>query len=191
MSIMVLKNDMTSLVIRARSWAVVCLTAMLLAISAANAEEQETWSRGLQFESANSADRVRGLSLYNIDQGKFHLIGTWWYENGALGNQTTSRIVIKGRKTSDGAFWPDVKLQVKDERNGKWQTVAKSSSEGQPATVIIEPNSRNVDLRVNLDALKPLIGKYKLGRLVLKTGEAPEFELKYLLPPEQAVPGDR
>jgi len=121
--------------------------------------------------------------LYYIDQDRFHLTGKWWYENGAVGDETPSRVVIQGKRTPDGVFWPDVTLQVKNELAERWETVAKPSSRGRRATIIIEPNSRNFDLTVNLDAFKPFIGKYKLGRLVLKTGETPEFELKYLLPP--------
>jgi hypothetical protein len=123
--------------------------------------------------------------LYLIDQGEVHLTGTWWYENGPVGNEIPPRVQIEGRKTDDGRFWPDVTLQVKNKLTGKWKTLVKRSGQGKPTTVIIEPNGRNFDLTVNLDVFKPLADTHALGRIILKNGQSSEFELKYLLPPEK------
>jgi hypothetical protein len=148
-------------------------------------ETQRTWSRTINIEPANSEDRAHRFELYDVDQSESRLVGTWWYENGAVGDQIPPRVEIAGTKTPDGIFWPDVTLQVKNELTGGWETVATPRNEGTRTTVTIEPNGRNFDLTVNLNVFKPLIGTHKLGRIVLKSGEASEFDLKYLLPPEQ------
>jgi hypothetical protein len=185
MSIMALKSNSLHSPNLRRAAAVVCFLSISCLVGSTRAETPKVWSLAISAEPANSADRARSFSLYEVDQNRLHLIGTWWYENGAVGNETPPRVVIEGRRTSDGLFWPDVTSEVKNELTGKWETVAKPSSHGRRATVIIEPNSRNFDLRVNLDVFKQLIVKYKIGRIVLKTGEASEFELKYLTPPER------
>ena len=136
-------------------------------------------------EPANSADRAQEFVLYGIDQGDRHLVGTWSYTNGAVGNKTPPRVVIEGTRTTDGVFWPDVKLEARKGRTGKWKQVPNPAIEGELATVIIEPNAINFDLTVNLDAFKPLMGTYESGRIVLKTGRTLQFELKDLVPPEQ------
>jgi len=158
------------------------LSALFLLLSM-QAESQRTWSLTISVEPANSADRARGFILYYINQDESSLTGTWWYENGAVGDETLSPITIKGTKTADGVFWPDVTLQVKNEVTGSWKTLPKPVSVGTRATLTIEPNSRNFDLRVNLDLFKPLIHTHKVGRIILESGQSSEFELKYLVPP--------
>jgi hypothetical protein len=185
-SIMALKNNSLHSSGLRRAATMICLVGISSLACSAQRGSPPIWARGLQFEAANSAGRAHGLSLYYVDQGKVHLTGTWWYENGAVAKETPPRVVIEGRRTPDGVFWPDITLQVKNELTGKWQILAKPPSHGRRATIIIEPNNRNFDLMVNLDVLKPLIGNYKFGRIVLKTGEAAVFELKYLLPPKGA-----
>lgn len=136
-------------------------------------------------EPANSIDRAREFVLFSVDQGELNLVGTWSYTNGAVGNETPSRVVIEGTTAADGSFWPNVRLKVRKGRAGKWKRIATSSNPGDRATVTIEPNVMNFDLTVNLDAFKPLLDKYKFGRIVLNTGRTSEFELKDLSPPEQ------
>jgi hypothetical protein len=165
------------------------LLCSFISASLASADSQteihRTWSRTISIEPANSENRAHQFVLYDVDQSESRLVGTWWYENGALGNQIPRRVEIEGTRTPDGVFWPDVTLQVKNELTRTWETVATPHSEGTRTTVTIEPNGRNSDLTVNLNVFKPLIQAHKLGRILLKTGEASEFELKYLLPPDK------
>ena len=164
---------------------VVFLIGALYFIPDVHAEGQRLWSRGFSSEPANSVDRAREFVLFSIDQDELHLIGTWSYTNGTVGSKTPPRVVIEGTKTADGIFWPEVRLEVRKTRNAKWKRIATSRNEGQRASMIIEPNAINFDLTVNLDAFKPMLGKYESGRIVLNTGRTSEFELKDLLPPEQ------
>jgi hypothetical protein len=87
-------------------------------------------------------------------------------------------------KTPDGEFWPDVTAQVKNERNGKWETLTRPFNCGHRVSVTIKPGEFNPKLLVSLDCFLSMVGKAKLGRVVLKTGEAATFELQYLLEPD-------
>ena len=136
-------------------------------------------------EPANSIDRAREFVLFSVDQGELNLVGTWSYTNGTVGSETSRRVVIEGTKTADGSFWPEVRLEARKGRKGKWERIITPPNRGELATVTIEPNAINFDLMVNLDAFKPLLNKYELGRIVLKTGRSSEFELKDLLPAER------
>ncbi|HEV2841928.1 MAG TPA: hypothetical protein VGW39_11425 [Chthoniobacterales bacterium] len=136
-------------------------------------------------EPVNSIDRAREFILYSVDQGELNLVGTWSYTNGAVGNEPPPRVVIEGIKTADGSFWPDVSLGVRKGRTGKWKRIAASPHLGERATVTIEPNAIGFDLMVTLDPFKPLLDKYKFGRILLNTGRTSEFELKDLSPPER------
>jgi hypothetical protein len=173
---------------RSERLATVCLISALCFSSSAYAEGPRVWSRMISSEPANSADRAQEFVLYGVDQGDRHLVGTWSYGNGAVGNETPPpRVVIGGTKTADGIFWPDVRLEVRKGQKDKWERIPTSPNHGERATVTIEPNAINLDLMVNLDAFKPLLNKYESGRIVLKTGRSSEFELKDLLPPEREV----
>lgn len=135
-----------------------------------------------------SENANHGLSLFGVEQETYHLIGTWMYVNYDVGDRTATPVTIEGAQTSDGAFWPDLKLQVKKEASGNWDTIAKCSNHWwefskKRTSVTVGRNSENLRLMVNLDKFQPLIGKYNVGRIVLKSGEASEFELKNLLPP--------
>jgi len=172
---------------RERLVTILCLIGALCVSSSAYAEGPRVWSRMISSEPANSADRAQEFVLYGVDQGDRHLVGTWSYTNGAVGSKTPPRVVIEGTRTTDGVFWPDVKLEARKGRTGKWRKVPNPSIEGERATVTIEPNAINFDLMVNLDAFKPLMRTYESGRIVLKTGRTSQFELKDLVPPEQEI----
>jgi hypothetical protein len=162
-----------------------CLVVASYLSSTAQANEPELWSRGFSSEPANSRDRASEFVLYDLSQEELNLIGRWSLTNGAANGKTPPRVIVPGQTTSDGIFWPDVTLQVRKKRTGKWKTIAKSQDNGQRTTVTIDPNATNFDLAVKLDAFKPLIGKYESGRIVLKGGRTSVFELKDLLPPEK------
>lgn len=163
----------------------VCLLGALCVSSSTYAEGQKVWSRMISAEPANSIDRAREFVLVSVDQGDVHLVGTWSYTNGAVGSEIPPRVVIEGTKTADGGFWPDVRLEVRKGRKGKWKRIAQSPNRGERATVRIEPKATSFDLMVNLDAFKPFLNKYESGKIVLDTGWSSEFELKDLLPPER------
>lgn len=141
------------------------------------------WSRGFSFHPTSGYTLENRFSLRGITQTGLHLTGECAYYQ--LENQTPRIISIKGIKTADGQFWPDVTSQVKNERTGKWETIAKPIRNGPRATITVKPGEFNPELLVTLDVFYARIGQYKLGRLLLKTGDSAEFELKDLLPSEE------
>jgi len=141
------------------------------------------WSRAFSFHPTNGYSLENRFSLRGITQTGLHLTGECAYYQ--LENQVPRIISIEGTRTADGQFWPDVTAQVKNERTGRWETISKPVSGGRRATITVKPGEFDPELFVTLDAFRPLIGKYRVGRLLLKTGDAAEFELKELLPSEE------
>jgi hypothetical protein len=146
------------------------------------AGELPLWSRGFSFHPTSGYSRENRFSLRGITQTGLHITGECAYYQ--IENQIPRIASIEGTKTADGQFWPDVTSQVKNERTGKWQTISEPFNRGHRATITIKPGEFNQELMVTLDVFYPLIGKYKVGRLLLRTGDATEFELKELLEDE-------
>lgn len=163
-----------------------CLITVAVFCVDSQAGDFGTWSRTISTEPANSADRAHRFALYDVDQGEFCLVGTWLYFNCAADGRIASSVVIEGAE-ADGSFWPDVRLEAKDKITGKWNVLGQSTHPGKRTTIAIEPNGINYDLKVKLDVFKHFVGKYTSGRIVLTSGEASEFDLRYLLPPDQST----
>jgi hypothetical protein len=102
-----------------------------------------------------------------------------------LDMQASSRTSIEGTETPDGEFWPYVTAQVANNYRGVWRVIGHPSNVGKPTSLSIKPKDVNARLIVDMEIFRPLIGKFRYGRLVLKNGKAAIFELKNLLPPEQ------
>ncbi len=92
--------------------------------------------------------------------------------------------VIKGMKKADGEFYPYVTMQVANEAARGWKTIGRFLNGTRTVTITVEPKGVSKTLMVDLDAFRPLIGRFRYGRIVLKTGESSEFELKNLSPPK-------
>jgi hypothetical protein len=158
------------------------LISLFAATICLGSEGVSVWSRGVTGMVARS-DLGYEFSLYAINQGKNELDGTWLYLNyDNDGPQKPHLVHFEASKDKRGIVWPDVKLEVRNEETGQWESIGKSSGVGKRLTVSVRPGS-NVDLFVQLDAFKEYIGKCKSGRIVLTNGHESEFELKYLLPP--------
>jgi hypothetical protein len=99
---------------------------------------------------------------------------------------STSTASIEGRQTPDGLFWPYVIAQVASDYEGIWKTIGEPPSLGRPITLSIKSGDVNTQLVVDLEVFRPMIGKFRYGRIVLKNGKVAEFELKYLLPPRES-----
>lgn len=161
-----------------KAWLIICISLLANLVCA---EEPKVWSRSFSWADHKDGPAV---TLYDLDQGEAHLIGYFAYENYSKKNEIPRPAVLSGVKTADGAFWPDATVQVKNRQTGSWETIGKSTEQGERTDVTIAPNAINFDLKVNLDALKPLLNEHELARLILNSGEASEFELKYLVPPK-------
>lgn len=160
-----------------------CVIVVFSSVAMLQANDPQSWSRTISAEPANAAARAHEFTLYDIDQGELHLTGTCLYINGPLGAEPPKKLIIKGGRDRNGAFWPAVELQIKNEATGQWETIGSARFD-KSSNLSIEPNDHRFDLMVNLDPFKPFIGKFTTGKIILATGEAAQFELKHLLPPQ-------
>jgi hypothetical protein len=95
---------------------------------------------------------------------------------------------IEGTRTADGRFWPYVSAEDSNEPERTWKAIGQISHSGEPATFTVRPAGAvpnpldSTLLFVDMDVFRPMIGKFRYGRVVLKSGVAAAFELKELLP---------
>ena len=100
-------------------------------------------------------------------------------------NDGLSTMSLNGTRTADRKFWPYVTRQVSNDVTGTWTTIASREDSGTPSTSSIESKQVVGELYVNLDSFRPLIGKFRYGRILLSTGDAAVFEMRSILPPEE------
>jgi hypothetical protein len=117
-----------------------------------------------------------------VTQEQVHLIGGFVFENALVADQKAAVVGIEGTQESDGTFSPLVDLQVSNDSNDNWKTIAAAKAETISAKINVYPGTMIFGLRVNLDVLQPFIGKYKFGRAVLKGGKDAIFRLSDLAP---------
>jgi hypothetical protein len=89
-------------------------------------------------------------------------------------------VTLEGARAIDGDFWPKVTFQVGD-ADQQWKTIGKSQHNDVSATLKIS-SGKVETIRVLLNNFKPLIGKYKYGRLIFSNGESGVFYLDLLDP---------
>lgn len=108
---------------------------------------------------------------------------------------------VEGRQIYDETllgtfFWPYVQLEASNLRDKEWTVigVSPSATAGIDASVLMYPDKaayversapQSAICQINLDPFRPLIGKFRYGRVVLRSGGASQFiVLSDLLPPE-------
>jgi hypothetical protein len=144
------------------------------------------WTRGLPIGQVGAHEQKAPPEAFVLgvwsgdDDG--HVYGLCTYFNGK-----SSPAAIEGIETADGDFYPEVSTQVADAEHGsQWKTLeAPPSPAGKPVTRYVQPKEVSRPLKVDLDVFRPLIGKGKFGRLVLKSGESAVFQIDDLQPPEK------
>ncbi|OLE55146.1 MAG: hypothetical protein AUG51_04705 [Acidobacteria bacterium 13_1_20CM_3_53_8] len=113
---------------------------------------------------------------------KGHMSGTCTYYNFS-----PALVAIEGVETSGGDFYPSVTNQVANDPKGKWEIIKRSVPPGKAATTKVQAKARSKPLTLDLDAFVAMMGKFKYGRVVLKTGDSAIFDLDYLRPPPSAI----
>lgn len=102
----------------------------------------------------------------------------------AFHNESLNQVILEGARTEDGQFWPVVKMQVANDRDGEWKTIGQWVNPGKLAPLVVEGTS-TCKLMIDMSAFSPLVGKFKYGGVILSNGEAAWFELTDLLPPAE------
>jgi hypothetical protein len=139
------------------------------------------WTRGRQV--GTSVTNKESSETFTLDvwggDGK-HVHGLCSYHNFSA-----RPFEIDGQETRGGDFYPDVIYEVSN-GDDRWQTLEVPSVEfGKQLTTVVESRGTSRPLRVDLDSFTPLIGKFKYGRLVLKSGESAVFQIDELQPAEK------
>jgi hypothetical protein len=94
--------------------------------------------------------------------------------------QSGKSVTLDGSRTLDGDFWPKVTLQVGNSQQD-WKTIGKSQNAGTPAILQIPPDKAE-RVRILLNDYKPLVGKYKYGKVIFSNGDYAVFYLERLNP---------
>jgi hypothetical protein len=148
-----------------------------------NGSKSNDWEKSL----------VNGYNLGPLTKAPFAVVGVKGAGNhveavcsyGYVEGHSTE---IEGIRTADGGFWPYVSAEVSNELEGTWKAIGQISHNGEPATFTVRPAGAvpnpldSTLIFVDMDVFRPMIGKFKYGRVVLKSGVAAAFELKELLP---------
>lgn len=142
-------------------------------------DDSQKWSREMVF--GGPPDPLTAGSpfvLARVSGVSNHVEGLFGY----FDSKTTSSIVVEGTKTADGKFWPYVVGQVAHDYRGVWMVLGQSSRQGESSKLTIQPKDSEAMLHVDLDQFRPMVGRFKYGRVVLESGISAAFELKDILP---------
>lgn len=93
-------------------------------------------------------------------------------------NRSGSAAILQGGKTLDGDFWPKVTFQIANS-DGHWKDLGTSRHSGQSTTLQIS-SGRAERVRVILTDYKPVMDKFKYGRVVFSNGQAGIFSINNL-----------
>jgi hypothetical protein len=105
------------------------------------------------------------------------LVGDFYFIGGPKG----SSIELQGAQTPDGDFWPSVTLEAGNSEHD-WQAMGKSTNEGAQTSLKVSYRYPLEPIRVVLDAYKPAIGRFKLGKIIFSNGKFAVFEIAELKP---------
>jgi hypothetical protein len=151
-------------------------------VAVARTETPRYWSQTIVVERA-STDAPHEVDLVHVDQ-KDSLVGGLNVTNRSSEPGASGTVmVIDGHENADGTFWPSAELYVQKDKNNEWIKVGTSGDENPIKELRIYSNTSVIGLRVNLDPFKTHLGKFKFGRIVLKSGDEAVFILDDLKPP--------
>jgi len=164
-----------------------CLVLWLSSVFAASGADNKTfegWFRALNL-SAPVNPRFEPLEISGVGThtGE-HIYGTFRYRYRPTADVHSDAILLKGARDIEGTFWPHVVAQVANDLQSSWQIIGNPTIPTAVAVLKVVPESKSETLYVNLDIFRPMIGKMKLGKVVLETGESAIFALDDLLPPK-------
>jgi hypothetical protein len=102
------------------------------------------------------------------------LIGSFVFDS------QSETVRLEGTRTLDGDFWPAVRLEAGNS-DKNWQYIGRSPASGTPTTLQMS-SGKAQSMRILLTGYKPIIGKYKFGKIVFSDGQSCVFYLDLLDP---------
>jgi len=155
-----------------------------IAITAAIALATPLWSVGEEetiWTMAMSHTRLAEPSgpifdMWAIEYKSGELTATCSFANIESPKYQPVKVSIEG-EWRDGFFWPNVKAQVGDLYLGPWYSIPVEAKKKKLSKVEVLPGQEMRKWRVRLNDFLPYVGNYKVGRVVLASGDFAVFEL--------------
>jgi hypothetical protein len=167
-----------------KTWVFAYLTLAVLALPLSAAPHDVlNWSRGVDFQSNVPGQKAMPFYLLSVGELAGHLFGTCIYLNQKEG-PSQDRVTLEVQTDGD-ELWPLVTLQVANDVKGPWQLIGSSGATGVIIKLKIDSEARSPQLRVDLEAYRSFIEKYRFGQIVLRSGESAIFELADLRRPKE------
>ena len=129
-------------------------------------------------EPANGT--VSGWFLTGVEQQEEHLVGIFGYGQTVGRDKLPSSLIVKGTESTNGVFWPNVTLAVKDTASGTWKEIECKPANGKPKTITIARGELKLYLLVNFDPFISLLDRFKEGQVTFENGDRVDFPLDYL-----------
>ena len=137
---------------------------------------KQRWSR-TYFRAPMTEGKGTRLECTVVSQDTEHLSG----EFSLTRERDGVPLAIQGHLNKTGQFTPNVSVEVGDQADGAtWKSVESSLSNKVDVTLSAAPHIKFLVVRVELDAIKPYIGKFKFCRVVFQTGEDDIFPMAWL-----------
>ena len=160
-----------------KPFGLITITLCVLGVLHTEAQNKNSpWWRGFHLDGPHGPIV---FDLSQLEQDEVHLVGQFDFENN-LGDFGTPRSVVFRGEWAKGIFWPQVRLEVADNHEGPWKTIASTKARSGRMTV---SSGKYVSFKIILDPFQTFIGKYKLGKVALTTGDEAAFSLSDLSPP--------
>ena len=141
-----------------------------------------TWGRGISGIRVIPTNGPQ-FDVTFISEESGELVASCMLANIRSGSYQPAPLVIEG-EWQQGVFWPSFVLQVGNEFRGPWYSVSMASSHATRGRLIVEPGKIVTDLRIKLGSFRNYIGNYRVGRIVLSSGDSGVFQLIHLRPPQ-------
>lgn len=158
--------------------------ACALVLGMSSCGESQFWVDSVQVEYPDSTN-IPAVVLYGVEASGRSLTGKIAYNNRSVGNRSSEKITLTGKRSGEDKFWPRAQLLVADDINGGWERIGKTPLLWYWSHFSMRPNTYYDQFRVDLGPFRTFVDKYNWGKIVLENGEAATFSLQQLLPPEQ------
>jgi hypothetical protein len=120
---------------------------------------------------------VFDIPTINYESGE--LTATCTFANIESPKYQPVKVSVEG-EWRDGFFWPVVKEQVGDLYLGPWYSIPVEAKTRKLTKVEVLPGREMDKWRVRLNDFLPYVGNYKVGRVVLSSGDFAVFGLMQL-----------
>jgi hypothetical protein len=122
-------------------------------------------------------ERKPPFGMICVESTSEHSVGLFGYEVADDVSKT-----FESGETEDGKSWLSAQCQVGNDLNGVWRFVGTAKTRGNRSKLTIEGHETNTDLNIALDTLRPFVGRFRYGRVVVDEATSAIFPLTELLP---------